>query len=101
MHDLCRTITSSKQYRKTNALVDDIPEHAIKQAGCCRLSDDFSRIFDPCSDEPEAEQKRPLVLIIDLAQVDHQSLIKILRQRTDKTPIVLAIARDSEIIVPN
>jgi len=37
------------------------------------------------------------VLIIDLAQVDHESLIKTLRQRTDKTPIVIAIGRDSEI----
>jgi hypothetical protein len=74
----------------------DIPAHAIKTAGCLRDIDDFSRLFDPTSDEPEAEQKRPLILIINLCLVSQDELVRTLRGR-GKTPIVIAIGRDNEI----
>jgi hypothetical protein len=76
--------------------VAEIPEHAIKTAGCLRDIDDFSRIFDPTSDEPEAEQKRPLILIINLCIVNQEELVNTLRGRC-KTPIVIALGRDNEI----
>ena len=76
--------------------VADIPDHAIKTAGCLREIDDFSRLFDPTSDEPEAEQKRPLILIINLCLVNQEELVRTLRGRC-KTPIVIAIGRDNEI----
>ena len=89
----------------------DIPAHVIKTADCLQTLDDFSKVnyslfvvlfislvkvFDPSSDEPEAEQKRPHILIIDLAMVDQDNLVKTLRGRS-KTPIVIAIGRDNEI----
>jgi hypothetical protein len=74
----------------------DIPNHVIKTAGCLQTLEDFSKVFDPSSDEPEAEQKRPLILVIDLAMVDQDNLVKTLRGRS-KTPIVIAIGRDNEI----
>ena len=54
------------------------------------------QVFDPPSDEPEAEQKRPHILLLDLSMVDQENLVKTLRGR-DKTPIVIAIGRDNEI----
>ena len=62
----------------------------------CSSSSLSFKVFDPSSDEPEAEQKRPLILVIDLAMVDQDNLVKTLRGRS-KTPIVIAIGRDNEI----
>ena len=95
-----------------------IPDHVIKTTSCLQSLEDFSKVsqktsklnpnlfffytklqvFNPPSDEPEAEQKRAHIIQIDLGLVDSTNLIKTLSGRHgSKTPIVIAIGRDNEI----
>ena len=74
----------------------DIPHHAIKTAGIVKDIEALQALFEPVSDEPEAEQDHPIILIVDIALVEQRDLIKTLRSR-GKTPIVVAIGKENEV----